>query len=267
MSAGMRPGSFENAVSYLNIAAALCLIARMLFQRLARVYRLLFLYFVVDVCGDLAMLAAGLAGSDKWNAFAYYGGQAVKVVLAAFVAMELFRLALAEHPALGRFGQRVIGYFFAAGFLLAMVNVWFGFHYQGSEITGIFTAFERSMDLAVMVALLLITGFLVWYPVRMRRNVALCIGGFVLYSFERWAFLLIEALRPPVLREVSTIMLCLSLGIFVFWTIALNRAGEKVTTVTGHRWDGPSAAHLAEQLDQINAHMKTIDGNKREIID
>jgi len=264
---GMRPGSFENAVYYLNIAAAICLIFRMYSQRLAGAYRLLLLYLIVDVCGDLAMLAATLAGSDKWDAFAYYWGQAAKVVLAAFVAMELFRLALAEHPALGRFGQRVIGYFFGTGFLVAAVNVWFGFRYQGSEITGIFTAFERSMDMAVMVALLLMVAFLLWYPVRMRRNVALCIGGFVLYSFERWALLLIEALNPPSLREVSTVMLCLSLALFVFWTLGLNRAGERVSTVTGHRWSAASAANLAAKLNHINAHMKALEGDSKAIID
>lgn len=266
MLAVMRPGPFENAVWYLNIAAALVLLARMHFQQLTGIYRLLVAYIVVDLIGDLAMLSATLAGSDEWVAFTYYGGQGIKVVLAAFVAMELFRLALIEHPALGRFGQKVIGYFFGFGVVLGALNVWFGTRYQGSEITGVFTGFERSMDLAVMVAMLLMIAFLLWYPVRMRRNVALCIGGFVLYSFQRWALLLSEALSPPLLRMLSTIMLCLSFGLFVFWTVTLRRSGEEITTVTGHRWNPASAAHLSDKLDQINARMKTIDQSKSSTI-
>lgn len=264
----VRPGLSENLLWYLNIAGAMGLLARMFIHRLSRVYRLLTVYLLADVCGDLAMLAATLARSDEAVAFTYYGAQAVKVVLGAFVAMELFRLALAEHPALGRFGQRVIGYFFACGFVLGALNVWFGTRYEGSQITGVFTAFERSMDLAVMVALLLMTVFLLWYPVRMRRNVALCIAGFVLYSFERWALLLAEALKASDLRAISTAMLSLSLSVLVFWIAALRRSGEKMTTVTGHRWDAASAVQLSEKLDRINTRMKALDeGNKPAIID
>jgi hypothetical protein len=43
----MHPGPFENCVWYLNLAAVGALLARLYFQRLARIYRLLFLYLVM----------------------------------------------------------------------------------------------------------------------------------------------------------------------------------------------------------------------------
>ena len=263
----MRPGAFENFIWYLNIAAGIGLIARMYFERLTGAYPALLAYLATNTCGDMATLSVTLAGRYKWAAFSYYGAQGAKVVVAAFVAMELFRLALAEHPALARFGQKAIGYFFGAGFLLGALNVWFGARYQGSRSTGVFIAFERSMDLMVMVALLLMAGFLLWYPVRMRRNAALCIAGFVLYSFQRWAGLLMEALWPPMLRGISTGMLCLSLVLLIFWSLALRREGERVNAVTGLHWDPSSAAHLTSQLERINARLKSLEHDKAEITD
>lgn len=89
--------------------------------------------------------------------------------MATFVAMELFRLALVQPRALARFERNMVGYFFAVAAGLAALNVLFGAAATKYLLrVGRCLAFERSMDLAVTVVLLLMSAFLLWFPVRTR---------------------------------------------------------------------------------------------------
>ncbi len=250
----MYPGSLENGIWYLNIAAAVVLIARLYFQGLAGVYRLLFLYLVVGVLQS--MLALVLASNSPWTRVVYSTGQMLKVAAAIFIPMELFRLALVQQPALARFGRSMIGYFFAVAAILAALNVLFGASAaKYNTWVGRLFAFERSMDLVVMLVLLLMSVFLLWFPVRTRKNTAVCIGGFAVYSFERWTGLLSVDLWPDYTRQFSTAMQIVSSACLMTWIILLRRDRETATVVTGHGWDprGSRAPQVSIRRDQRQA--------------
>jgi hypothetical protein len=251
----MYPSLLENCLWCLNIGAAAALIARLYFQRLTRTYRLLVLYLAVDTLQSV--LALIFVGDPAVPYLTYAAGQTLKVTLAIFIPMELFRLALVQQPALARFGRRMIGYFFAVAATLAALNVLFGAGTsQGNRVLGGFLAFERSMDLVALAVLILMSGYLLWFPVRTRRNTAICIAGFVIYSFQRWTGLLLVDLWPDYQRQFSTAMLCVSLAGLTVWTILLRRDGETSTVQTGHRWNPEEADRLRLQLDAINARLE-----------
>ncbi len=239
----------------MNIAATAALIARLCWERLAGTYRILVLYLLVDFTGGALQIV--FYGNDRFTRAIYFAAQTLKVTAAIFVAMELFRLALAQQPALARFGRRATGYFFGAAATLAAVNVLFGAAAakHNKPIVGRFLAFERSMDLTVMVVLLLMSVFLLWFPVRTRRNAAVCIAGFVLYSSQRWVGLLLIDLWPDYTRQFSTAMLCVSLACLIAWVILLRRDGETTTVQTGHGWNPVEAERLRLQLDAINTRL------------
>ncbi len=176
------------------------------------------------------------------------------MIVAIFVAMELFRVALVQQPVLARFGRNMVGYFFGVAAALAALNALFGVAAaKHRSWVGPLLAFERSMDLAVMVVLLLMSAFLLWFPVRTRRNAAICVAGSVVYSFQRWTGLLSADLWPAYTRQFSTAMLWVSLAILAAWIVLLRRDGETTTVETGHRWNPVEADRLRFQLDAINA--------------
>jgi hypothetical protein len=149
-----------------------------------------------------------------------------------------------------------VGYFFAVAAGLAVLNVLFGadaakYH----SWLGRSFAFERSMDLVDLAVLVLMSAFLLWFPVRTRRNTAICIGGFMVYSFQRWTGLLLADLWPAYTRQFSTAMLCVSLAVLAAWIVRLRRSGETVTVQTGHGWNPAEADRLRLQLDAINARL------------
>ncbi len=252
----MHVGLFETCLTYLNILAAGALIVRLFGEHLAGIYRMLVLYLVADTLEGVLTLA--LAGNNRAIYFTYAAGQTVKVTVAIFVAMELFRLALAQQPALGRWGKRAIGYFFCVAAVIAAIYVAVkpvSRRAALSFLAGRFLPFEGAMDLAVLVLLILMTIFLVWFPVRARRNAALCIAGFVIYSFQRWTGIFLVDLWPSCRQLVSPIQLSISFLCLAAWVILLKRKGEISVVTTGHRWNSSEAERLTAQLDAINARL------------
>jgi len=73
--------------------------------------------------------------------------------------------------------------------------------------------------------------FFALVPVRTRRNVAVWLGGFLLYSVSRWTGLLLTNRFPQLTHELSVAMLAASLACFIGWSLMLNRGGEKEIVV------------------------------------
>jgi hypothetical protein len=251
----MRLSPAEQTLWYLNIAAALFLLVRLYSQQLVKIYPALFTYFAADALQQIVALTFGR--SPKAYAEIYFVGQALKVALAVWVVLELYQLALAQQPALAKFGRRTLDYLFCCAVLVGLVNFVFqiGANPGKMKYPTAFTRLESTVALVTLIVLVLITGFLLWFPVRASRNVALCLGAFVFYYFQRWAGLMFTTFWPLRTHEFSNVMLTASFICFVIWGIALRGRGEATTVITGHRWNPKEAERLTLQLDAINSRL------------
>jgi hypothetical protein len=251
----MRLSPAEQALWYANITAAVFLLWRLYSQRLARIYPALFTYLVADSLEQIVALAFGRRRTVY--AEIYFVGQALKVALAIWVVLELYQIALAQQPALARFGRRTLDYLFFFAVLAGLLNfvAEIGANPGRMNYPTRFTRLENTLDLVTLVVLVIITCFLLWFPVRASRNVALCLGGFVFYSFQRWAGLTLTTFWPQWTHELSIAMLSASFLCLAVWGIVLRREGEAVSVVTGHRWNPAKAERLTLQLDAINSRL------------
>jgi hypothetical protein len=253
----MKLSPAEQALWYLNIAAVIFLLARLFGQRLARIYPSLCCYLAADAIEQIVEVLFGRR--RRVYAEIYFVGQAVKVALAIWVVLELYQLALARQPALARFGRRTLDYLFALAVLAGLANFFYTGYFaaHGDYPTG-FLRFEGTVDLVTLVVLVLITGFLLWFPVRSTRNVALCLGGFVFYSFQRWIGLVFTAIWPLWTHGFSIAMLAASFACLALWAVALREDGEARSVVTGHRWNPAEAERLTIQLHSINSRLESL---------
>lgn len=251
----MHLGDAELALWYLNIGAATLMLLRLYREHLAAIYSAVFAYLLTDTIQQALGLA--LLHNQTWYGWVYIAGQALKVALGIGVVLQLYRLALVQQPALARFGRRMLGYFFGFAVIISAIALSLdeGIRKDSHPILRGFLRFERTVDLVTLVVLLLVSCFLLWFPVRVRRNVALCIGGFAIYSFVRWAGLLLVNLWPTSTRELSLAMLAATCVCLVTWLVTLRRAGEAHMTQTGHRWNAAEAERLTLQLDAINSRL------------
>jgi len=217
----------EQAMWYINLAAAIVLFARLYAQGLVRAYPFLFAYLFADTLEQIVALP--FAERRRIYAEIYFGGQTVKVALGIFVVLELYGLTVAQQPALARFGRRMLGYLFSIAVAFGLVNLLLEFdgaeRRRGAFLVG-FLRLERSVDLFAFIVLILIAVFLLCFPVRVRRNVAVWLGGFMLYSYSRWTGLLLTNLFPQLAHELNVAMLAASLACVIGWSLMLTREGE-----------------------------------------
>jgi hypothetical protein len=253
----LSPMAFNPVVTVLwclNIAASAVLFARLYFQRLAGIYPFLIAYFLAQSLEQVVTLAFARPGWRNTYARIYFAGQGVKVILAILVVLELFDRALIQQPALARFGRRMLGYSFSLAVGIGLVNLLLDTGRANSFLTR-FLRLERSVDLVAFILLLIMSGFLLWFPVRAHRNAVYWLGGFMIYLFFRWTGLLLDNLWHQFSQGISVVMLAVALVCLAGWTLLLRPEGEKQIVVTGHSWNPDQAERLTVQLNAINSRL------------
>lgn len=249
-------GSLELGFLWLSAIATGALILKLILSGLSATYRYIVIYLAVELTEFVVLLLDPAYG--KIYRYTYVAGQGLKTVLGILVVLELYRLALAEQPALARFGQRTVGFVLGAAALLAVCGLALDSSIPPGQtrIVHDFLSFERTMNVCVLIFLVFISLFMVWFPVRLKRNVVLYIWGFVVYSLARSSgLLLINVLPVRYTVPLGTAMLLVRLGCLTVWLIALKPDGERTTTVLGHRWNPAAMGQLTDQLDSINSSL------------
>ena len=242
-----------NGIPPIELAATLILLASLAYHRLYPVYRFFFSYLAADALETAAALI--FQRDRRLYAKIYFAGQGIKMVLAVFVVLEIYRIALAGQPALARYGRSTVSYILAGAAAIAATGFWLdqGAHPARDAVVRRFAAFERTMDAWMLLFLLTISVFMLWFPVRLKRNSFLYIGGFVIYFLARSLGLLLSNVAPSLVVKLDNWMIATQIMCLIAWTIALRQAGEKAIVEIGHGWDSAAAGRLKTQLNAINS--------------
>lgn len=249
-------GSFERLLWLFSTAVLVGLIGRLWQQGLYRNYLSFFAYLLVDLAQAVALYP--LVSFRNAYAYTYLALEAVKCFLWVLITLELASLVLRSYPGIATLSRRVVH--LAVGVALAMSALTLvldlGREPGGSRILYYFRVFERSVACSVLLFLLLIACFLLWFPLRLPRNVVVYFSGFCLYFLSK-AFLLLAAnlLGPQTVRTVSAVVLGVATACQLGWLFLLSRAGEETTAVVGHCWQPEQEGRLIQQLDSINSSL------------
>ena len=182
-------------------------------------------------------------------------GESANVALSVLVVLELYQLALAGQPALAGFGRKTVAYALALAGLIAVGGVTLDATVPPGQprFRHYFFTAERTMDFTILIFLLFITAFMLWFPVKIRRNIALYMGGFAVFYFSRtFGLLMINILPPASLKVITNVLMSCSVCCLLAWLFGLRRETEDTTTIVGHRWNPAAMEHLKAQLDAIN---------------
>ena len=244
----------ERALFFLNFIAEVALLCRLIQCKLYGIYKSLFLYWLVQATGGLALL---LAGRGTWlYLYLYWVAQTLNIFMALYVVQDLFHIALAEHPAIASFGRRSVLAAMVLAAAVALVGITLDATVLPGHYLGIhrFLTFERSMNFLVLMFLLIISILLLWFPIKVRRNIAVYISGFLLFAASRsFGLLLLNLLPQSATVIVSTLLLALTLLCLLIWIVGIRPEGERATATPGYRRDPETMQRLSRQLDAINA--------------
>jgi|GEM_PF-3437109 len=245
--------SAERALFYLNFLAQLVLLSRLLYFRLYRTYLSLFLYWLLQALPSVALMAIPIH-SHRY-VYVYWAAQTINVLMAVFVVQDIYQIALREHPAVASFARRTVLAAMALAAIVALSGIGLDSTVIGGQSPAIhrFATFERTMNFVILLFLLLISVLLLWFPIKVRRNIVVYISGFVLFSASRsFGLLLTNILPPGDTRSVSTVLLALTLLCLAIWIAGIQPEGELVTATPGYRHNPETMQRLSRQLDSIN---------------
>jgi hypothetical protein len=244
---------WEKGIWCLTIGLTAAVLVRLWSSGLAKVYKLLFFYLASDFLSSL--IALFITYRSAAYGYYYFSAQALKIVVAAFMLTEIYGLALERTPALAQFGRNSVGYLLGVAALIPLVGLLLHSSPPAHPYRTAFLLFEQTMDLSMAIFLILISIFMAWFPVRMRRNVLVYISGFIVWSLSRSAAVHLSTLFPgnkPVMLSINLVDTFIGMGCLAFWLLGLRREGEARTAVVGHLWNRAEAERLTEQLDAIN---------------
>lgn len=253
--------AWERAIWCLTIGLTAAVLIKLWASGLVRIYKLLFCYLAFDFLSSVA----GLWIPNRTENYAYYyiWSQTMKIVIAAFMLVEIYSLALERQPALARFARNTAGYILAAAGAIPLIGLWVDPSTAAGKYPYLraFFLFERTMNATMAIFLIFISIFMAWFPVRMRRNVIVYIGGFIVWALSRSAYIDVFShwlSNKEAMLAADIVQMCIAVACLLFWLVAMRREGEVRTAVVGHLWNRAEAERLTEQLDAINDSLERL---------
>lgn len=246
---------WEKGVLCLTIGLNAAVLVKLCVTGLIKIYRLLFCYLVLDFF--VTIVGSLIPHNTTAYGYYYFAVQTLKIGVAALVLMEIYALALESTPALAQFGRNSVGYILLGAALFPFALLWVdrSFYTGPHPFIRAFFLFEQTTDGTMAAFLIVISIFLAWFPVRLRRNVIVYISGFIVWSLSRSAGLHFfnQNFANKQLREAyGTAQILIGAGCLLYWLAAMRRQGEARTAVVGHLWNRQEAERLTEQLNAIN---------------
>jgi hypothetical protein len=228
-------------------------VTKMAMSHLHLRYKWFFFYLLVRL-GRSVVLTTLDRGTNAYGWF-FVATEPVMWVFYVLVILELYALVLKNYPGIRSFGRWVLIGGLAVSAAVSAMSLFVDLSGAPARypILLYVNVIQRGVITSLVIFLLVITSFLVWYPVPLARNVVYYCVGFSLYFLSSTMALLIRNITGyTVTRSLSTTLQVVHLACLVFWILALNRRGEHATVVLGRRWRPDHEEKLVAQLNAIN---------------
>jgi len=240
----------------VEIAALAILCLRMCLAGLYRVYPYFFGYLLLELAQALIPVLAPL--DSRLYLDSYVASQALIVAFYALVVLELYSKVLRDLPGIAGTARRYIKVMLVLAIAIAVLPL--RLESIVSSPVGFLFAYERAVMSSLVVFVLLVSFFLVYYPVPLGRNVIVYLMGYAVYFLTRATISLMINLGHHWARQLSSVAMGVSVLCLIFWIRALGREGEMKRMVVGHQWNPADEQKLRAQLDAINASLLRASG-------
>lgn len=239
---------YENLLFYVQQAALIGLLIRFVASGLQRTYPFFFIYLIVLAAQDLVPLVT-VRGTNLYG-YSFLVTEGVIVVLYALIVLELYSLVLRDLPGIASISRRYTKVALAVAILISLALL------QSEQVPRSYMAqfftFESTIVSSLVLFVFLITGFLVYYPVPLSRNVIFYSVGYAFYFTSKALTLFLRNTGHDWDASFSFALMAVSTACLIFWIFSLSRSGEKKTVVIGHKWNRKDEQRVMEQLDAIN---------------
>jgi hypothetical protein len=241
----------QAAILILQNAILALLILRVLVTGLFRKYPYFFGYLLVACLQVLVSVLFSV--NSRGYVYAWLVTQALLTFLCVLMVLELYTQVLCDLKGIARRFRRYIkiglGLAILASLLLLLLE-------QTPQTTvATFTVIDRVLVTSLLIFVLLLTAFLVYYPVPINRNLVVYSIGYAVYFMAKGSGLLYLNRSYTISPQVSILVIAASTVAMLLWLIGLSSRGEEKTLVIGHRWNREDHDKVLERLKALNARL------------
>ena len=179
--------------------------------------------------------------------------QALLTFFCALIVLELYGLVLRDLTGLASASRRYFKFCLGLAMLVSLLLLLV--EKIPHDRFNIFMVIDRTIVTGLLIFVLLLTAFLVYYPIPINRNLVVYSTGYALYFLAKASVLLAANITYSWYRQFSMVEVGASTVAMLFWLIGLSRQGEKKTLVIGHRWNRDDQDKVLERLKAINASL------------
>ncbi len=241
----------EEFLSALQTVALIGLCIRMWQAGLQRVYVYFFSYLLLMLF-ESAVLALVGYGTVAYG-YVWMATEVLALCFYTLIVLECYATVLRDLGGIASISRRYIKITLGVAIVAAVLLL--GLERTPKTVFGYFYALDRTVVSSLLVFVLLITIFLVYYPVPLSRNVIVYSVGYAVYFLTKATALFARNISHEWQPQISVILLTVSTACLVFWWLALSRKGQTTTVVIGHKWHSGDEERLLSQLKAINTSL------------
>jgi hypothetical protein len=253
--------SAEQIVWACNWFLVLVLIWKLVSTGLNRIY----FWFFIMLCFQALQtpVLMYLHGPTTLYGWSYMLTQAALWVLYMLAVVELYSLALRKHQGLSSMSRWFMLVALLVSVAVSALTLWADLSQPAEKFPYLlyFSVFERGVAFSLVVLLLLITGFLLWTPISIRRNIVVHASLYSAFFLATAALFFFQNIKGfELLVGVSVALLSANAVCLLLWVLLLNKRGEEIVMVVRSRWQPADEVRLARQMDAVNSFLLKSSG-------
>jgi len=256
------------ATQYATEALALVLIVRLLLLRDKReaVYAVfaVFLAFQLVTSFEYFFFARWFSNLDYRQV--WLASTVVGWFFSLALVYSLAKAVLAGLPGVLRFSRILLNVWFPSSIVLALLTVKSEYWVTGAALNADATfrllivghVVDRAISTAALLVLVAILTFILWFPVKMPRNLAVLSIGLVVYFGSKTGLtLFLTYSAPGVISRSMSELLSASVSMigvfcFLYWIVFIDPRGQTSEVQLGHSWRSADQLKLIQQLESLN---------------
>jgi len=253
----------------LSCILNLALIVRLVTIDLHKVYRIFSAFLLFE------LIFSSLVLFERFSHLGYYldyrvvwlTSRLTSWTLTIWMIYALLQAIFRKFPGILKISQRVLNVILPLAVGAALISAAPEYVASGAgnatgalnRLVSVAIVCERVIATVALLVLLLMLIFILWFPVRMPRNLAIFSIGFIVY-FSAKTFLLLfrnfyshESLAT--VGNAVTFILCICLA---YWITFLNKEGELAPVTLGHSWRASRQPELMNDLEGLNTALARV---------
>lgn len=241
-------------VAGLGLAASLAV--KMAVQRLFQTYIWFFFFLCFEIVRSLVLLP--IAPNTTLYAWVFLATQPITWLIYILVVLELYSNTFSGYQGIASMSRWVVTGSLVAAVGISSVTLWADLARPTGryKVLVYYSVVERGLVFSLVVFLLLITLFLVWFPISIRRNVFLHSSVYSLYFLSSTFTLFVRNIAGyQTTPAINTVLMFVDLVCFALWLTGFSKAGEVTMTTVRHSWQPNDEERLMQHLNALNASL------------